>query len=135
MLEALARRILSIFGSLAFPKTDIWTLLRRNTMLSELLDELIEDSPFLHNLYYEAIAEGERKGEAKGREEGRQEGLNELRGLVRDLVRARFAELPAEELAGVEALADAERLHALVLALASAPDVAAARRAVAVALA
>jgi hypothetical protein len=37
--------------------------------------------------------------------------------------------MPADALAGVEALTDAERLHARVLALASAPDAAAAHRA------
>jgi hypothetical protein len=135
---------LTTFGSLRFPTTDIWTLLRRTTLLSELLDELIEDSPFLQKLHQEALVEGEAKGETKGRQEGEAKGCQEgeaegrgaeARAMVRDLVRVRFAGITAEELAGIDTLADADRLHALALALASAPDEPAARRALAEALA
>jgi predicted transposase YdaD len=124
--------ILTTLGSLRFPKADIWGQLRRDTMLAELLDELIEDSPFLRKLHQDALAEGEAKGEAKGRQEGR---VTELRAILRDIARTRFTEITPEELAGVDALQDADRLHALALALASAPDVAAARRVLAEALA
>jgi predicted transposase YdaD len=116
--------ILSVLGSLRFPKADMWSLLRRNTMLSELVDELIEDSPFLRQLHEEAVAEGEARGEARGHVIG-------LRASVRDIAQARFAEISADELAGVDTIEDASRLHALIVALASAPDVAAARRALA----
>jgi predicted transposase YdaD len=127
--------ILTTLGTLRFPKADLWALLRRNTMLSDLLDELIEDSPFLRQLHQEAVAEGERKGREEGREEGQGLGrLDEARALVRDLVRMRFPEVAADELAGVETLADAGRLHDLALALAGAPDIAAARLALAKAM-
>lgn len=96
-------------------------------MLSELVDDLIEDSPFLRQLHQEAMAEGEARGEARGH-------LSGLRMSVRDIARARFAEISADELAGVDTIEDAGRLHALIAALASAPDVAAARRALGEAL-
>ena len=51
-------------------------------MLSELLDELLEDSPFLRQLHQEALAEGERLGEAKG--EARGEARGEAKGKVEE---------------------------------------------------
>jgi hypothetical protein len=97
-------------------------------MFSELLDELIEDSPFLRQLHEEAVAEGRAEGRAEGLVSG-------LRTLVAELARLRFADITAEELAGVESMTDADRLQALALGLASAQDVDAARRALDEALA
>lgn len=116
--------ILAAFGALRFPKIDIWDYLRRSTMLSELIDELKEDSPFLRQIHDEAVAEG--------REEGREEGrLLEARAVIRELALERFSDLSDTELAAVDRIKSLERLHALRQALKTMMDAQALRRALA----
>ncbi|HEY7832138.1 MAG TPA: hypothetical protein VIG30_01120, partial [Ktedonobacterales bacterium] len=105
-------------------------LLRRSTMLSELMDELVEDSPFLRQLRDESVARGNREGREEGRHEGREEGhLEEARMLLRQMAQARFPALMEAELAPVEAISQIDRLHALVFGLSEMPDAAAFLRA------
>lgn len=99
--------VLATFGTLRFPRINIWEWLRRSTMLTELMDELIEDSPFLRQIHEAAAAEG--------REEGREQGrLNEARVLLREVAQTRFPELPEADLAPIETIASLDRLHSLV---------------------
>ena len=128
-LDALQRGdligMLATFGALRFPRTDIWDLLRRNAMLSELMDELIEDSPFLRQIRDEAASQARQEGLAAGRQEGQ---VEEARALVREIVAARAFDLQ-NELQALDRLSSLARLHALTRALVAAPDVEAAREA------
>ena len=108
---------LATFGALRFPRVNVWDLLRRSTMLSELMDELVEDSPFLRQLRDETLARGNREG----REEGH---LEEARMLLRQMAQARFPALTETELAPVETISRIDQLHALVLGLSAMPDAA-----------
>lgn len=89
-------------------------------MLTELMDELIEDSPLLRQIHDDAAAEG--------REEGH---LAEARALVREVAQARFPELTAADLAPIEAIASLDRLHALARDEVRLPDAQAFRHALA----
>jgi predicted transposase YdaD len=116
--------VLATFGALRFPRINIWEWLRRSTMLTELMDELIEDSPFLRQIHDDAAAED--------REEGREEGhLAEARTLVREVAQARFPELTEADLVPIEAITSLDRLHALARDVVRLPDAQALRQALA----
>lgn len=131
------------FGALRFPDANIWSLLRSSHMFSELIEELIEDSPFFRQVRdaaeqksrekgrEEGRQEGRQKGRQEGREEGREEGrkegreeghLEEARMMVRTLARARFPAITDADLAPLAHAVALDDLHALVPALAGAID-------------
>jgi hypothetical protein len=117
--------MLAGFGALRFPDANVWDLLRRNLMLSEMIEELIEDSPFLRQIRDEA----RQKSREEGREEGRAEGhVEEARVFVRTLALARFPALTTADLAPLDRAVNLEHLRALVPALAAAVDLDEARR-------
>jgi predicted transposase YdaD len=133
-LDALARgdllSMVATFGALRFPKTNIWEAMRRSPMFSELIDELIEDSPFLRKIHDDAVAEGREEGREQGREQGREEGsVSEAQTLLRDLARDRFPDLTDADLAPIATTTSRERLHALARALPRLPDADAFRQA------
>ncbi|GAC1457816.1 MAG: hypothetical protein PVSMB4_17570 [Ktedonobacterales bacterium] len=133
-LDALQRGdlvgMLATFGALRFPKVDIWDLLRRNLMLSEVMSELMEDSPFLRRIHDDALAEGRQEGRQEGREQGREEGvLLGARVLAREVVLARFPELDPADLEVIDRIDSVERLRVLARTLASAEDMQAVHRA------
>jgi hypothetical protein len=102
------------FGALRFPKTNIWETMRRSAVLSELLDDLIEDSPFLRQIHDEA--------EVKG-------GLAEARMMLREMAQERFPDLTEADLAPIATITSRDRLHALARALLHLPDADAFRQA------
>lgn len=110
--------LLATFGALRFPKVNMWDLLRRSTMLSELMDELVEDSPFLRQLRDESVAEGDKRGQVK-----------EAQAMLRQMALARVPTLTESDLAPIGAVTTLERLHALVLVLMGISDADAFRRA------
>lgn len=109
--------VLATLGALRFPTADIWDLLRRDSMMSELIDELIEDSPFLRKIHDDAVQEGRQEGALEG-----------ARSIARGFVLARFPELSAE-VAALDRVGTLARLQTLAEALAGAPDIEAARAA------
>jgi hypothetical protein len=86
-------------------------------MMSELIDELIEDSPFLRKIHDDAVQEGRQEGALEG-----------ARSIARGFVLARFPELSAE-VAALDRVGTLARLQTLAEALAGAPDIEAARAA------
>ena len=112
--------VLATFGALRFPRINIWEWLRRSIRLTELMDELIEDSPFLRQIHEAAAAEG--------REEGR---LAEARALLRMVAWARFPELTEGHLAPIETIVSLDRLHVLAREVVRLPDAHALQRALA----
>lgn len=132
-LDALQRGdllgVLATLGNLRFPTANVWDLLRRDSMLSELIEELIEDSPFLRRIHDDAVQEGRAAGREEGREEGRAAGaLEGARAIARGFVLARYPELGAE-LGALDRIKTLPRLQALAEVLAGASDVEAARAA------
>ncbi|HEV7129478.1 MAG TPA: hypothetical protein VGN32_18735 [Ktedonobacterales bacterium] len=112
--------MLATFGALRFPRIDIWEVLRSSTMLSELMNELIQDSPFLRKIHDDAEVHGREEGREAGREAGREEGrLLEARSMLREMAQARFPEISDADLAGIDSIASVERLHALIRATVS----------------
>jgi predicted transposase YdaD len=120
--------MLATFGALRFPRIDIWEVLRSSTMLSELMNELIQDSPFLRKIHDDAEVHGREEGREAGREEGREAGreagreegrLLEARSMLREMAQARFPEIRDADLAGIDSIASVERLHALIRATVS----------------
>ena len=65
------------FGALRFPKVNVWEYLRRSTMLSELMEELVQDSPYLRQIRDEAAAKGLAEGLEQGLEQGIEQGLEQ----------------------------------------------------------
>lgn len=100
--------LLSGFSTLRFPKVDVWAYFRRSIMWSEVMDELVQQSPYLRQIHEE------------GREEGR---LLEARALVREMAQERFPDLSAADLAAIDQVTSLDRLHAIRRALAGMADV------------
>lgn len=81
-------------------------------MRSEVMDELVQESPYLRQIHQE------------GREEGREEGrLLEARALVREMAQERFPDLSAADPAVIDQVTSLDRLHAIRRALASMANV------------